>query len=223
MGADIHTYIEYRKKLTDETDEHAKNWRCFGGRINPGRNYWLFGLMAQGVSSNFKEGKPAKGLPKDIGYVAFDDLTLWISDNPENNEEGSTSLETAKEWESSYGCKITNDSEGKPRWVENPDWHTHSWLTTQEFAEVLEMYKEKAKQDNIDQLAKHKEKLAIWKDEGKVGDKEYKDFIDSEIKFLEKVIETGVYDEPQYEAIFAVMKRLEEMGYEVRLVFWFDN
>jgi hypothetical protein len=31
------------------------------------------------------------------------------------------------------------------------------------------------------------------------------------------------YDAPEYQALEAAMGRLEEMGYETRLVFWFDN
>jgi hypothetical protein len=222
MGADIHTYLEYRRKPVNETDEYSKNWQTFGGRINPGRNYWMFGLMAKGVRSDFKEGIPAKGVPEDIGYVAFDDLTLWISDDPKEEDERSTSLETALNWAKSYGCKIKNDREGKPRWVESPDWHHHSWLTLKEFVQVMELYKIKAKQDNVEQLAKYREELVNWKDNGKEGSIDYKNFVESEVMYLEKAVETGAC-EPEYEALLAAMKRFEEMGYEVRLVFWFDN
>lgn len=33
----------------------------------------------------------------------------------------------------------------------------------------------------------------------------------------------NMYDEPKYQAVLASMKKLEELGYDSRIVFWFDN
>ena len=45
MGCDIHLYIEYKSKKT-EFDGYDYGWQSFGGRINHGRNYAMFSLMA---------------------------------------------------------------------------------------------------------------------------------------------------------------------------------
>jgi hypothetical protein len=39
MGCDIHAYVESKKP-------DSKTWWGFGGRINPGRNYRMFGKLA---------------------------------------------------------------------------------------------------------------------------------------------------------------------------------
>ena len=45
MGCDIHLYIEYKNKKV-AFDGYKDNWHSFGQRINPGRNYAMFALMA---------------------------------------------------------------------------------------------------------------------------------------------------------------------------------
>lgn len=171
MGCDIHMYIEYCKKETEPSEK--KYWRDFGGRINPGRNYLMFGILSKGVRCDTTFNFPPKGTPDDMAYASRNDSLIYISEEP---TEGSVTLEKAKQWEK-YGNKIINNSEGKPTWVEHPDWHSHSWLTTEEFEKAMEFY-------------------------NKNSDK---------------------WVEPEYEAILVSMKRFEELGYEARIVFWFDN
>lgn len=143
MGCDTHMYIEYRRK-----DNENKTWQNFGGRINPGRNYLIFGIISEGVRCETTFNFPPKGMPDDAAYASRNDNQLYISET-----EG-----------------------GKPTWVTHPDWHSHSWLTTQEFEKAMEFYREK-----------------------------------------------GNWTEPEYEALLASMKRFEELGFESRVVFWFDN
>jgi hypothetical protein len=138
MGCDIHMYIEYKSKK--EKDNY---WNSFGGRINPGRNYWMFGLMCKGVRSEFEESYPAKGMPEDAGYVSESDNRIFIC---EDEGEGYCTLEEAKRYEE-CGSKIINDSEGKPQWVEHPDWHSHSWLSLKEYKKVIKTYNIKAKEE----------------------------------------------------------------------------
>lgn len=171
MGCDIHLYTEYRKK-----DSDYKKWQSLGGRVNPGRNYLMFGIMRRGVRTEPTFSIKGKGLPEDIGYYAQLDNRLFISEkHPEG--EGNCSLEQAKRWETD-GNKIINDRDGKPTWVEHPDWHSHSWLSLNEFQQAIDHY--------------NKEAVPHW------------------------VL-------PEYEAVLASMKRLDELGYETRIVFWFDN
>lgn len=168
MGCDTHMYIEYRRK-----DNEEKTWRDFGSRINPGRNYFLFGIISEGVRCETTFNFPPKGMPEDAAYAARNDNRLYIS---EHEGDGNTTLQRAQKWVDSGHCKFINGGDGKPTWVTHPDWHSHSWLSTAEFEKAMEFYRE-----------------------------------------------NGHGTEPEYEALLASMKRFEELGYESRVVFWFDN
>jgi hypothetical protein len=129
MGCDIHCYIEYKVKRAHDGQEF---WSSHGGRINPGRNYWAFGHMAS-VRSDRGLAFPPKGYPEDADYYANQDAYLYIDDEC-SDEDGYTSLARAKQWEK-HGHKII-ERDGKPYKVEHPDWHSHSWLTPDEFEQV---------------------------------------------------------------------------------------
>lgn len=130
MGCDIHMFIEHKRKGDN-------NWRPFGARFHGRRNYTLFGYLAN-VRGDGAIIEP-RGLPEDIAYEAEGHAYHYITDTP-NYEERCVSLITARQWEREYKCKIITNSEGKPTYVQNPDWHTYSWLTTKEFRAVLKKY-----------------------------------------------------------------------------------
>jgi hypothetical protein len=136
MGADIHMFVEYKHK-------DSNDWRSFGGRISVRRNYTLFGLLAD------VRGKgviyPQRGLPDDISYETKGYAYYFIAENPAQ-EERAVSIETAKEWEAKYESKIIY-RDGKPTWVQHPDWHSYSWLTTKEFRAVLKKYNREIPKD----------------------------------------------------------------------------
>lgn len=134
MGCDIHMYVEYKRK-----NDERNNWREFGGRINPGRNYYMFGLLSKGVRSDLDEGLEPKGLPANLGYNSACDAYIRINDKYAQDDDDYTTLETALRW-AQYGRKIINDDNGNPYKIEHPDWHSHSWLTTEEFKQQLEIY-----------------------------------------------------------------------------------
>lgn len=168
MGCDIHLYIEYRKPF--DSTGYRNNWKSFGGRINPGRNYIIFSLLA-GIR-NYNELPilvPPRGMPEDAGYYADNENRMYIS---EDSQENSVTMERAQTWVDQGSSKFVYRDNDIPRWVTHPDWHSHSWLTTKEFAAALGEY---------------------------------------------------VEVEPEYEAVLASMKKFEELGFEARIVFWFDN
>lgn len=138
MGCDAHVYVEYRKKT------HRENyWSGIGGRINPGRNYWMFGLIA-GVRIDFDESLEPKGIPNNLSWSANQDNYIWISDVYGDDDDSEyCTLEKAQQWASNGRRKIIYDDQGKPQKVEHPDWHSHTWLTTEEFKSVIEIYNEK--------------------------------------------------------------------------------
>jgi hypothetical protein len=124
-------YVQYRYK-------NSNYWSGFGGRINPGRNYAMFGILA-GVRREFPESFEAKGLPThELSYQCNGDLYLYISDD--GKEEGHTTLERALDWNKRYGCKFVNDSNGKPMKVQHPDWHSHSWMNVKELSKAYRTY-----------------------------------------------------------------------------------
>jgi hypothetical protein len=213
MGCDIHCYVEYRNRSEN------KNWQDFGGRINPGRNYLMFSIMA-GVRSWGDDDcvlfKP-KGLPDDLGYASEHDNFLYITDTKcVCGESKSVTMETAERWVKS-GCSVyKNNHEGKPTWVSHPDWHSHSWLSLEEYKQILSKYKE-LEQIEWERMEKErKERLILLEKHSKDIDSKL-----SEHSWLLTPLEHCY--EPEYQAIEASMSKLEEMGYETRLVFWFDN
>ena len=143
MGADIHMYVEYRNKKHSEED--IKNgrkpyWYSFV-ETNPGRNYTMFAVLA-GVRGNYKDSFEPKGKIDfdDMGHSSRSDAYLYISEN--KNLEGSCTLEDAKRW-AEYGRKII-EKEGKPVWIEHPDWHSHSWMSVDELEKAYAIYEKHA-------------------------------------------------------------------------------
>jgi len=129
-------YVEYNSK---EHQPHANpalnSWRSFGDRINPGRNYNLFGLLA-GVRGD-GEIFEVRGLPENLGWSASGDATLYITEG--SDEDGCCTLAKAESYVQ-WGSTIYKDANGKPVKVDHPDWHSHSWLTVDEFQQVLDAY-----------------------------------------------------------------------------------
>lgn len=206
MGCDIHLYIEYKSKKT-EFDGYNPGWQSFGGSINPGRNYAMFALMAD--VRNYGDDKlpvlvKRRGMPEDAGYTATDDIRIYISDVPSSRY---VSTETAKSWVKSGSSKFINDKEGNPMWVTDPDAHSHSWLTTSEFESILNKYLELQ---------------SVW----------HKKRVEEHNKMVkEENIQPDSWayappssnDEPEYQVVLTILKRFEELGYDARVVFWFDN
>jgi len=202
MGCDIHLYIEYKSKKT-EFDGYDSGWQSFGKSINPGRNYAMFGLMAN-VRNCYSDGKlpvlvEPRGMPEDAGYTATDDNRIYIS---ETKSEDYVSMETAKRWVESGSSKFINDKDGNPTWVTQPDWHSHSWLTTSEFESVLNKYLEleagwhKVRVEEHNKMVKENIQPDSW-----------------------AYAPPSINDEPEYQVVLASLKRFEELGYDARVVF----
>ena len=207
MGCDIHLYIEYKSKKT-EFDGYVPKWQSFGKSINPGRNYAMFGLMAN-VRNCYSDGKlpvlvEPRGMPEDAGSTATDDNRIYIS---ETESEDYVCMETAKRWVNSGSSKFINDNDGNPTWVTQPDWHSHSWLTTSEFESVLNKY------------------LELETGWHKVRVEEHNKMVKEENIQPDSwaYAPPSINDEPEYQVVLASLKRFEELGYDARVVFWFDN
>lgn len=123
MGCDIHLYIEYKPSGADR-------WRSFGERINPGRNYQIFGRLA-GVRCEDEQHIAPRGVPEDMSYSALGDHWLYVTDRP---GDGSCTRQDAERYISNCGSRWRGSEQ---KHVSHPDWHTHSWLTTSEFADAI--------------------------------------------------------------------------------------
>jgi len=125
MGCDIHCYIEYKRK-------DWNSWSPFGGCINPGRNYRLFAALA-GVRNAYDilPVVEPRGYPTDAAYMAESDNWLFVRDG---KYEGHCSRESAERYVASCGSRY-KDSE--KAFVSNPDWHSHSWLTPDEYGQAI--------------------------------------------------------------------------------------
>ncbi|MGH2613169.1 MAG: hypothetical protein ACRDFB_09020 [Rhabdochlamydiaceae bacterium] len=75
MGCDIHMYVEYQRKDTDR----PKYWSSFGSRINPGRDYDLFGKLAS-VRGGTALIEP-RGLPEHITFWTEHDSQIYITED----------------------------------------------------------------------------------------------------------------------------------------------
>jgi len=153
MGCDIHMYVEYayKQKIPLDGDEtpiklERVHWHSLCDRMNPGRDYTMFSLLSDGVRGSYELSFPAKGLPPkdELGWSANGDAFLYICDKEDKNdiEDNECTLENALRWTQGGHRNIYNDANGNPRWVDHPDWHSHSWLTTEEYAQALDNYYE---------------------------------------------------------------------------------
>lgn len=131
IGCDIHCYIEYQTPGGAE----AGQWSNFGGRINPGRDYEVFGRLA-GARGGSALVAP-RGFPDDAAFEAMNDFWLFIDYSGDGNGEGHTTPERAQKYVKEYRQRYRGGSHDKPTCVSDPDWHSHSWLTTAEWADAI--------------------------------------------------------------------------------------
>ncbi len=170
--ADKKRLEETRKKKAEGDTTANEYWRTFGGHINPGRNYAMFGMLSKGVRSDFDKGMEPKGkLPyDDMGYHAADDAYMYIvkeGDKPGDNE---VSLERAQQWASGRWAETIIYRNGVPSYVSHPDWHSHSWLTTEEYEKALKNYQDLSKEISWGEAIEYKALLSAMKELESTGD-----------------------------------------------------
>jgi hypothetical protein len=200
VGCDIHMFIEY----SDFTDQNGEPyWSCFAGRYNPGRDYKMFGLLANVRCDGALF--PPRDLPAgEHSYQVDDYMRIWIGDEKDASERTCT-LEQAQKW-SAQGETIIPKNDGTPGWVTDPDLHSHSWLTLDEYRQVLNRYR---LGDAADMLGDHK-------------------FAPEDRVVAEQAVVAlsnggGEQCDVGYGAILAVMEHFAANGCQTRLIFCFDN
>ena len=129
MGCDIHAYLEYRPGWSTN-DQY---WWCFA-ELNISRNYALFEALA-GVRGELANAViPPRGLPKNLAYITQFENVLYISDEKAGREHWCSSADAAR-WVAKGVSHYANEEKTS---VSNPDWHTPSWLTSDEVQLVAE-------------------------------------------------------------------------------------
>lgn len=203
MGCDIHTFIEFSDFVGQDGEPH---WQCFGGQINTGRDYKMFGLLA-GVRGGEAIYDP-RGLPGgEMSYQVNDYMRIRIGTQEEvdnSYEGGVTTLEIARSWTTGhYGEKIINNHKGEPGWVTNPDLHSHSWLTLGELRNVMARYVCGHAAEDLPDVAES-DRLPVMQAAAALQ---------------------GLQDRysAEWDAVLATMQAFADRGCQTRLIFCFDN
>jgi hypothetical protein len=139
MGCDIHAYIEYGPTPV-ERELGTKTWIAFFGAIRLGRDYSLFAALSD--TRNDGDIEPIsepRGLPVAISTWVSDENTLLVSDG--DGESGGTTKERAKQWVEGGSSHWVGNGHSR---VTHPDWHSHSWVTADEFEEAMRRAKTKS-------------------------------------------------------------------------------
>lgn len=133
MGADIHCYVETASGLLNKDGEET--WWSFCGRVNPGRDYAMFGILASVRNDPDTAMIAPRGLPKNIGWQTADDAFMRVDDKHEE-EQGYCSRACAEKY-IEHGSWYRDE---KKEQVSHPDWHSHSWMTPEEWALAIDTY-----------------------------------------------------------------------------------
>lgn len=160
MGCDIHLFIEYKTPNYD-------SWMGFGEQFRLDRDYSMFCRMA-GVRQYGDEIKPItepRGIPTDLGWKANDENRLFIVDRDEAGESEAT-RDQAERWVKSGCSKMDGEN-----YVTHPDWHSHSWLTSDEyetcvntFSDISVEYKAVLAALRCFEAAGHQTRVVFWFD-----------------------------------------------------------
>lgn len=235
MGCDIHAYVDYDQPNSEYVGQL--------GSFNIGRDYLLFSIMAsvrlpRGRSNDIAVFEP-KGLPEHLSWKTLDEATLFIADPHDSNERGMCSKESAEQYHQSwlrhkqgvggYVGGIHGDTQidptEPPTRVYHPDWHSHSWLTTNELKQVIEKY---ASYSELEQKIAERVNGEWVIPEGYKPDPAFTHFFenkDENYQFMPiiSVEPIALKVPPAILAVYCAMKSLEESGCTPRFVFWFDN
>lgn len=225
MGCDIHAYVDY-----DEPNDFEHKWVGHLGEFILGRDYFLFSLMA-GVRGNEALFQP-KGLPEHLSWRTLHEAALFIVDG-EREESGTCTQADAERYHQSWlrhkegvGGYVGGENGDKKR-VYHPDWHSHSWLTSEELKQVIDKYASHSEPH----LITAKKVDGEWViPEGYKPDPSFASFFEKkkeeeDYQFMPLVSITPIALKAPATvlAVYHAMKSLEESGCVPRLVFWFDN
>jgi hypothetical protein len=102
----------------------------------------------------------AKYAFKPKGKLPINELSVWVKDKRiymiwEYGGDRVCSLEDALKWNKEHNCRLHyEDSRQTPLYVDDPDGHTDTWLSFDEYGKALKYYKMETGEDiSVDYLA----------------------------------------------------------------------
>lgn len=146
-----------------------------------------------------------KGIPSDLCHRTSYEYHLLVWDD---DDERTCTRSDAESWVESGASKWENEDKTS---VTHPDWHTPSWLSTEEVATIIDRYKAVNEALVPDARKEFDEMVQRAKARGSDNIPDWKMWDPTQAKPTEML------------AILGAMKALEEHGLKARLVFWFDN
>jgi hypothetical protein len=126
MGCDIHAFAEYAEKGRD-----TPYWMTVGAEMNMGRDYDLFTKLAGVRGPDAHALLPVRGRPDPCSLTVKWADEKFVSDEADGE---SCTRENAESWVASGCSRWTDDRKVA---VTDPDNHTHSWCTVEEYRRVL--------------------------------------------------------------------------------------
>lgn len=147
MGCDIHAFVEFSPKPKEgEPKPEKRFWRPMGSETYITRDYYLFATMCKGVRiDDLPHTFEPKGIAEHMGFYADMKHRLYIVDDEYTEDEYAATRKQADKWVELGYSKVLNEREGTVTSITNPDWHSYSWLTTDEMKEIPKMYKKNLK------------------------------------------------------------------------------
>jgi hypothetical protein len=215
MGCDIHSYIEVVRTQRNDT-YYTKVF--FTPNIT--RDYLLFACMA-GVRTHSTENLPAfatpKGLPDRLSCEVQQEYYMYVANDEKEEEEFEQDGVSACSKEDAEKYKQRGLKEikiGDMTFIEDPDYHSASWLTIEELEEVDRLYCSSTVEDDnwIWDRTKENEQAGLSGDE----------LFEQYRKNCQNVPHIPALNR-ELKAIIAAMKALRDKNHEPRLTFWFDN
>ena len=178
-----------------------------------------------------------KGLPEHLSWQTLNEATLFVVEgdfHAEREESGTCSKESAEQYHQSWLRNQPIHKQGVGGYVDadqervyHPDWHSHSWLTTNELKQVIEKY---ASYRKLEYKTTERVNGEWVIPEGYKPDPVFASFFENKSEAKDYQIMPLVSIEPialrvpaTILAIYGAMKSLEESGCTPRFVFWFDN
>lgn len=143
MGTDIHAFIEYRERNKEEN-----SWKSFSyDELLLERDYTMFYILAEARGDAPNSFKAKGKIPiNELSEFTRDSRFLFIGKFSEEFEKslGNCTIEEAIQYKENYGCNIYY-VDNIPRWVDDPDFHTDTWLSFSEYEQALFFYKDYTK------------------------------------------------------------------------------
>lgn len=194
-------------------------------------------IVREASDSGITMGQPSfeeKGIPRNLGHCAAAAYTLNVvkDGDPEANTDGCCSETEADAWVSGGSSEIWDRwQDGTVMRVTGPDWHTPSWLDTEEMT-ILAQRLRASLEARIPDAKVEQDKSLKWAQNAleRATSEQDAEAIVRATREVKKATRWATWnplrDESlaRVEALVALMQRLEADGtLRARVVFWFDN